>query len=67
MIADLRLRNIQIQNLLSVSSSYKFCLIAEGKAHLHTRRANIKAWDIAAGDAIVNAASGKVINLHDQQ
>ena len=66
-IADLRLRNIQIENLLSVSSSYKFCLIAEGKADLYPRRANINAWDIAAGHAIINAANGKVINLHDQQ
>lgn len=64
-IKDLKSRNIQIKDLISVSSSYKFCLIAEGKADLYPRRAKINAWDIAAGHAIINAAGGKIINLDD--
>jgi len=62
-IKNLKSRDIQTKDLISVASSYKFCLIAEGKADLYPRRANINAWDIAAGHAILNAAGGKIINL----
>ena len=61
-IADLKSKNISIIEIISVSSSYKFCLIAEGKADLYPRKVNIKAWDVAAGHAIVNGASGNMIN-----
>lgn len=61
-IADLKSRNMTIKELISVSSSYKFCLIAEGKADLYPRRANIKAWDVAAGHAIVKGAGGSMID-----
>jgi 3'(2'), 5'-bisphosphate nucleotidase len=61
-IADLKNRNISVREVISISSSYKFCLIAEGKADLYPRKVNIKAWDIAAGHAIVNNAGGNMIN-----
>jgi len=61
-INDLKDKNIAIKEVISIASSYKFCLIAEGKADLYPRRANIKAWDVAAGHAIVNAASGNMID-----
>lgn len=46
--------------LISVGSSLKFCLIAEGKAQFYPRFSNTKIWDTAAGHAIVVAA-GAVI------
>jgi 3'(2'), 5'-bisphosphate nucleotidase len=52
-------QNIEI---LSVGSSLKFCMIAEGKADIYPRFSNIMEWDVAAGHAIINAAGGKVIN-----
>jgi 3'(2'), 5'-bisphosphate nucleotidase len=61
-ITDLKSKNISIIEIISVSSSYKFCLIAEGKADLYPRKVNIKAWDVAAGHAIVNGANGNMIN-----
>ena len=61
-ITDLENRNISVQEIISISSSYKFCLIAEGKADLYPRKVNIKAWDVAAGHAIVNGANGNMIN-----
>jgi 3'(2'), 5'-bisphosphate nucleotidase len=63
-IADLNNRNISVKEIISISSSYKFCLIAEGKADLYPRKVNIKAWDVAAGHAIVNAAGGSMINCN---
>ncbi len=40
---------------LRVGSSLKFCMIAEGKAHLYARAGTTMEWDTAAGDAIVRA------------
>lgn len=61
-IADLENRNISVKEIISISSSYKFCLIAEGKADLYPRKVNIKAWDVAAGHAILGAAGGCMID-----
>ena len=61
-VADLKRRKITIKKVLSISSSYKFCIIAEGKADLYPRKANIKAWDVAAGHAIVNSAGGRMVH-----
>lgn len=61
-MADLESRNISIKEIKSISSSYKFCLIAEGLADLYLRKVHIKAWDVAAGHAIVNAAGGSMVD-----
>ncbi len=59
-INHLHAKNLDVKEFISISSSYKFCLIAEGSADLYVRKASIKAWDIAAGHAIVKAAGGNV-------
>ena len=46
----------------SISSSIKFCKVAEGKADIYPRLQGINKWDIAAGDAILRAAGGMLIN-----
>ena len=66
-ISDLKNKNVKIKELISISSSYKFCLIAEGKADLYPRKVNIKAWDIAAGHSIVKGAGGTVIDSTTQK
>ncbi|WP_439696933.1 3'(2'),5'-bisphosphate nucleotidase CysQ [Mucilaginibacter sp. AW1-7] len=38
---------------ISIGSSIKFCLIAEGKAHIYYRHGPTMEWDTAAGQAIV--------------
>ena len=43
-----------------VSSSLKFCLIAEGRADFYPRRTAIMEWDTAAGQAILETAGGHV-------
>jgi 3'(2'), 5'-bisphosphate nucleotidase len=44
--------------LVSIGSSLKFCLLAEGKADLYPRFGRTMEWDTAAGDAILRAAGG---------
>ena len=48
------------------SSSIKFCKLAEGKADFYPRIQSIKKWDIAAGDAILRASGGIVLNSNGE-
>lgn len=45
--------------IVSVGSSLKFCLLAEGLADLYPRFGRTMEWDTAAGDAVLRAAGGK--------
>ena len=47
-----------------VGSSLKLCLVAEGKADLYPRVGPTSEWDIAAGQAVVEAAGGLVVELN---
>ena len=48
--------------MISVGSSLKLCMVAEGKADDYPRFAPTMEWDTAAGQAIVEAMGGKVID-----
>lgn len=48
-------------NFISMGSSLKLCLVAEGAAHVYPRLAPTMEWDTAAGDAICRAAGKQVI------
>ena len=50
--------------IVSRGSSLKFCLVAEGLAHIYPRYAPTMEWDTAAGHAICNAAGVQVIDQH---
>ncbi|MEA1071633.1 3'(2'),5'-bisphosphate nucleotidase CysQ [Sphingomonas sp. LY29] len=45
---------------VSVGSSLKFCIVAEGKADIYPRLSPTSEWDTAAGHAILLAAGGRV-------
>jgi 3'(2'), 5'-bisphosphate nucleotidase len=45
---------------LAVGSSLKLCLVAEGAADVYPRFGRTMEWDIAAGDAVLRAAGGRV-------
>jgi len=47
---------------VSMGSSLKFCLVAEGRADLYPRLAPTSEWDTAAAQAVVEAAGGKVVD-----
>jgi len=51
----------------SVGSSLKFCLVAEGSADLYPRFGPTSEWDTAAGQAVLEAAGGYVIDLEGQR
>lgn len=57
------LRSINVAESISVGSSLKFCTVAEGKADLYPRLGPTMEWDTAAGQAIVEIAGGKVVDL----
>lgn len=46
---------------VSMGSSLKLCLVAEGKAHLYPRLAPTCEWDTAAAHAVVEIAGGQVL------
>ncbi len=56
------LSNYDIVDKTSIGSSLKFCLLAEGKADLYFRSGPTMEWDTAAGQAILEAAGGKMYN-----
>jgi len=53
--------------IVSKGSSLKFCLVAEGNAHVYPRFAPTMEWDTAAGHAICNAAGVQVIDQNTQE
>jgi 3'(2'), 5'-bisphosphate nucleotidase len=48
---------------VSVGSSLKFCVVAEGKADIYPRLSPTSEWDTAAGHAVLLAAGGRVDGL----
>ena len=53
---------IKNAKVLSVGSSKKFCLVAEGKADIYARFGSTSEWDTAAAQCIVEESGGKVID-----
>lgn len=53
--------------LLSMGSSLKFTLIAEGKAHIYPRVAPTMEWDTAAAQIVVEEAGGVVWQFGTQE
>ena len=49
-------------DVIKAGSSVKFCLIAEGVAEMYPRFSRTMEWDTAAGQAVLEAAGGKVLN-----
>ena len=64
---DSFIKKIKVAELKMFSSSIKFCKLAEGKADIYPRLHNIKKWDIAAGDAILRAAGGMVLDVKKKE
>lgn len=49
---DHYLSSFKIKERIEIGSSIKFCLVAEGTAHIHPRFTATSEWDTAAGDAV---------------
>ena len=60
-------QNFQKCDLVSMGSSLKLCLVAEGKADLYPRLGLTSEWDTAAAQAVVEAAGGSVLNWETKE
>lgn len=53
---------LPVKECRQAGSSLKFCLIAEGEADVYPRFGKTMEWDTAAGDAVLRAAGGIVVD-----
>lgn len=60
---DSFIRKVDAAEIVSVGSSLKFCLLANGEADLYPRFGRTMEWDTAAGDAVLRAAGGLTTTL----
>ena len=58
---DAYLARYRVAERVSIGSSLKFCLIAQGTADLYPRLGPTMEWDTAAGNAVLLGAGGSVI------
>ena len=58
--ADYLAEAIGLCNHVSIGSSLKFCIVAEGRADIYPRLSPTSEWDTAAGHAVLLAAGGRV-------
>lgn len=58
---------LNMPEIVSVGSSLKFLLIAEGKAHFYPRLAPTMEWDTAAAQCILEEAGGSIIQWRNLQ
>jgi 3'(2'), 5'-bisphosphate nucleotidase len=58
-----RLAAVGPYELVSMGSSLKFCLVAEGEADFYPRLGPTSEWDTGAAQAVVEAAGGRVVKL----
>ncbi len=60
------LEQLPEHRLISMGSSLKLCLVAEGRADLYPRLGPTMEWDTAAAHAVVTAAGGRVLDFDAQ-
>lgn len=63
LFVDLCRKEFKEVNELPTGSSLKLCRVAEGNANIYSRLGPTYQWDIAAGQAIVEASGGCVSSL----
>jgi 3'(2'), 5'-bisphosphate nucleotidase len=59
-----KLNEFNVTSIVQMSSSYKFCVIANGEYDIYAARERANEWDYAAGHAVAEHA-GAVINTLD--
>lgn len=60
---DTWLAKYNVANIAGAGSALKFCLVAAGEADVYPRLGRTMEWDTAAGQAVVEAAGGRVLTL----
>jgi len=64
---DALLKQIGEYQCVSMGSSLKLCLVAEGAANFYPRLGPTMEWDTAAAHAVVKAAGGVVCNMAGEE
>ena len=59
-------KKYKVSQMLKMSSSLKFCVLAAGEADIYAAKARAYEWDIAAGHAILEHAGG-FITTHEEK
>ena len=65
-VENLRTKHGEVE-FISIGSSLKLCMVAEGKANCYPRFAPTMEWDTAAGQAICEAAGFQVIDFETKK
>ncbi|MFQ5735280.1 MAG: 3'(2'),5'-bisphosphate nucleotidase CysQ [Thermodesulfobacteriota bacterium] len=60
---DAFLSEVGAYEVVCMGSSLKFCLVADGTAHIYPRLGPTMEWDTAAAQCVVEAAGGRVTDL----
>lgn len=53
-----------ITDLVAIGSALKYCMLAAGKVDIFPRLVGSSEWDTAAGQAVLEAAGGHVLDWH---
>jgi 3'(2'), 5'-bisphosphate nucleotidase len=56
------LRNLSAPELISLGSSLKICLVAEGRADVYPRLGPTSEWDTAAAHCVLEEAGGRLVD-----
>jgi len=60
------LAGMAVAGEVQAGSALKFCLVARGEADVYPRAGRTMEWDTAAGQAVLAAAGGSVVDRHGQ-
>jgi 3'(2'), 5'-bisphosphate nucleotidase len=63
---DALLKKIGVKEFSPAGSSLKFCLLAQGSADVYPRLGRTMEWDTGAGQAVLEAAGGRVMVLEGE-
>ncbi len=64
---DAYIAKYPVAEFRSAGSSLKFCLLAAGEADFYPRLGRTMEWDTAAGQAVLQAAGGEVLDFNTHQ
>ena len=60
-------KKYKVSQILRMSSSLKFCVLAAGEADIYAAKARAWEWDIAAGHAILEHAGGSITTHQEKK
>ena len=60
-------KKCKVSQILRMSSSLKFCVLAAGEADIYAAKARAWEWDIAAGHAILEHAGGSITTHQEKK